>query len=201
MVVSAFVIRAGLGLAFFLILGLWDMVRHPDNPRRAKEYAFLFAVTGAAMIYAVAHDFVTYHISPEYFIYGKGLADARAGFGWPVIKLALTAGWSPGLIAGAALLIANNRDKLGRQLPYSVLSRYAVLVLVASAGMAVVLGSIISLFPSRVAAAIDVPLSGDPARAFVTVWGIHIGTYAGAVVGLVGAAIGVFRGKRRICIL
>jgi hypothetical protein len=201
MIVSAFAIRAGLGLAFFVILGLWDIVRHPDNPRRAKEYTFLFALTGAAMIYAVAHDFVTYHISPEYFIYGKGLANARAGFGWPVVKLALMAGWSPGLIAGAALLTANNRDKLGRQLPYPALWRYAVLVLLASAGMAVALGSIISLFPSRVAAAIDLPHSGDSARAFITVWGIHIGTYAGALIGVIGATIGVIRGKRRIDIL
>ena len=193
--------RASIGAGIFLALGLWDVWRHPDNPRRAKEYLFLFGVTGAAMVYAVAHDFVTYHLSPEYFIHGKGLAAARSGFGWPVVKLALVAGWSPGLVAGAILLVANNRDKQGRQLPYAVLWRFAVLVLLTSGGMAMALGCIFSAISGRIAASMDVPLAGESSRAFIAVWGVHIGSYAGAVLGLFGAAIGVIRGKRRLSIL
>lgn len=198
MAMNEFVLRAAVGISFFVALGVWDLWRHPENPRRAKEYLFLFGVTAAAMTYAVMHDAITYHLSPEYFIYGKGLAGARDGFGWPVVRLALMAGWSPGLIVGATLLIANNRDAAGRQLRYPVLWSYAVVVLILSAGMAAALGCIFLLFSSRIAAAAALPLTGDSARAFVTVWGLHIGTYAGAAMGLIGAATGVWRRKRRV---
>lgn len=78
---------------------------------RAKEYAFLLYAASLAVAYAVTHDQVTATISPEYFVYGKGLDASlpRLHVAW----LAVRAGLPVGLLGGAALLVANNPRRSG----------------------------------------------------------------------------------------
>ncbi len=113
--------RVVLGVLFFALLGFVDVCRNPSNPRRAREYLFLFSCAGIAMGYGVAHDFVTCHISPAYFVWGKGLESAADGFNFDVVKLALMASWSAGLIVGVVLLLANNPREGRPQLGYPAL--------------------------------------------------------------------------------
>ena len=79
--------------------------RHEDNLTRAREYAFLLYAMVVAAAYAIAHDHVTATISPEYYLYGKGLAQDPRAFRWAVTLLAVRAGLAPGLLGGTALLL------------------------------------------------------------------------------------------------
>jgi len=82
-------IRLVLGLSALAALALVDLYKNPKNPRRVKEYGFLFAVTGLTMVYGLLVDTVTYSVSREYFFVGKGLESARAGFFPDVALMAL----------------------------------------------------------------------------------------------------------------
>ena len=118
--------RITLGVVFFAVLGVVDCLRHPDNPTRAKEYLFLFSCAGIAMAYGVVHDYLTWHISPEYFVWGKGIESAADSYSSEVVLLALKATWTAGLVVGAAFLVANNPRKGRPQLPYPTLYRQSL---------------------------------------------------------------------------
>ena len=100
-----------------------DYRKNPANPRRIKEYAFLFTVAILTMLYGVLHDYITYSISREYYIIGKGIESAKGGFNFDVVKLALIATWSAGLVVGVTFLISNNPGKVKKQLR-SYVSKY-----------------------------------------------------------------------------
>jgi len=175
--------RLALGLGLLAVLAAIDLVRHPKNPTRIKEYGFLFAVTGATMVHGLVHDLVTWSFSPEYFAVGKGLGDCADSFFPEVAALALKASWSAGLFIGLVLLIANNPSKRRPQLPYRRLARFVLWPLACSVGAAVVAG-------------LASYLSG--AAEFSQVWAIHIGTYVGALVGVITGAVLVRRERTRL---
>jgi hypothetical protein len=175
-----------------------DVVRNRDT-RRAKEYAFLLATTLAAVVYGVVHDQVTVTISPEYFLEGKGLATDPRPLRVAVVWLAVRASWWVGLAVGAGLLIANNPRRAGRppQLPYAELATVATVAMLAACVGAVV-GAINIADPLGLAADVRTFVSADRVRAFLLVWGIHAGSYAGAIVGaLYGVSVVVVRRRRR----
>jgi hypothetical protein len=194
-----FPLRLAFGLAALAVLAVVDIVRHPRNPTRVKEYGFLFAVTSATMIYGLVHDFVTYSISWEYFAIGKGIPEAASGFGWPVVRLALMASWSAGLFIGVVFLIANNPSPRMPQMPYSILTRYLVLPLCCSLAVPVVLGIATHLASKSLIDGLALRgLALENPRSFVTVSGIHAGTYLGGLVGTLLGAVSVRQQRRRI---
>jgi hypothetical protein len=170
-------------------------VQREDTVTRAKEYAFLLYAMLLATVYAVAHDHVTATISPEYFLYGKGLAEAPQPFRWAVTLLAIGAGLAPGLLAGAALLLANNPRRIGHppQLAYRALVRLSLLP-VAAAGVLAVVGGVVNAY-LQIGTTRAVALGVVPERVwrFVIVWAIHVGSYAGALLGCIAAAVLVVR--------
>src|SRR5271170_4114113 len=101
-----------------------DYRRHGHAARRWREYLFLIACSAAAAIYAALNDQITSCISWEYFYYAKDLwrhlgpvtPPPRAALSLGAAKVGATAGWSVGLLLGAALLIANNprKDAFGK---------------------------------------------------------------------------------------
>ena len=189
--------RVMLGVLFFIILGLVDYWRHPSNPRRAKEYLFLFSCAGIAMAYGVVHDFVTYHISPDYFIWGKGIESAVDGFNLDVVKLALMAAWSAGLIAGVVLLIANNPRRGQPQLSYPALYSQGLVPLGGSMVFGGTFGLLCFAFALRFSDYLP-NLQDSPAeRRFMTTWGIHVGSYLGGAVGLILAAVRITRRRKQ----
>lgn len=184
--------RVAFGLTVFGVLGAIDVVRHPRNPKRLKEYAFLFAVTGAAMLHALLHDAVTYALSPDYFRVVKGLP-ARSFFP-EVAKLAAMAGWTAGLAVGLTLLVANNPLPRLAQLPYSSLAHELRWPLGGSVLLAATLGSAAELWPRpwvRLLALGGLPIEAPHHVAMV--WAVHIGTYTGALAGLARAFLRVRR--------
>jgi hypothetical protein len=166
---------------------------------RAKEYAFILYAMLMAVAYGVAHDHLTATISREYFLQGKGLATASSPFRWAVTQLAVRASCGMGLLAGTALLVANNPRSGGRpsQLTYRELVKVSFVPLVAAALVATAAGVVnaSAQLGSHKAAALDV--APDRVRSFVIVWAVHAGSYAGALLGTVGATIMVLARRRR----
>lgn len=174
-----FVYRLAFGLAVLGVLGIRDLVRNPDNPKRLKEYAFLFGVTLVVMGYGLAHDAVTFAISPRYYREEKLLA--VVDFFPDVAVLALQASWTAGLGVGLAILVANNPSKRAPQLPYKRLAWFLLLPLTCSPLVAATFGGL-----ARLVWQFDLKS---------TVHLIHIGTYAGAIVGTVAAALAIRRAR------
>ncbi len=157
------------------LLGAIDPIRNPRNPRRLKEYAFLFGVTGAASVYGLLHHAATYSFSHDYFRVIKGVR--AASFFPQVAKLALMAGWTAGLVVGLVLLVANNPSRRMPQLPYSRLALHLLWPLLASPFLASVLGVAALLRPDPWVhgLSIDAAASRDPSE-IGAVWAIHLGT-------------------------
>lgn len=179
--------------SLFLFLGIKDYMKNPTNPKKAKEYCFLFSVAIVAMIYGIFHDFITYHISPEYFIYGKELESAKDGYSFDVIKMAMTALWSAGLVVAAVFLMLNNPRKTGSQLSYPTLWKLTLYPLAISILFAVPIGLTVfckfvplqNYFPSLTGSEVETRL--------LTTWGIHIGSYLGGAIGLIVSSIKIVK--------
>lgn len=188
--------RALAGGTFFAALAYYDWRKHPGNPRRVKEYGFLFGVTMLAMAYGVLHDIITYHLSPAYYIYGKGLASAQDGFNADVVTLALKATWTAGLIGAVALLLANNPHPLWPQLPYVRLAAFAAVPFSTSIGAEWSFGAVTWWCSSALRAHLELPPPTSLIdNRFLVVAGMHWGAYLGGALG-VAAACWLIRRQR-----
>ena len=194
-----FVYRALGGAALLGVLAYAEWRKH-QRLSRLREYAFLFSVAGLAVAYAVVHDIFTFALAPEYFFVLKAVAGET--FFPNVAWLAAQAGWTAGLVIGLALVVVNNPDKTKRrwtgrpqpvrpQLSYSALAKCVRFPLLWS--MAAAIGG--GLYARYV---MPSALSGwglEHPLAVVTVWGVHIGSYAGAFLGLAHGCLWVFRAR------
>lgn len=193
---ATFPYRLAFGVAFFLVLGVADRIRHPENPRRAKEYLFLAFSVAAAVLYGLAHDHVTATISPRYFLVGKGLAGDPRPFRLAVSILAVRGTYWVGLLGGAALLIANNPSAQRPQLPYRALVRLVLLALGTSLAAAGVGALMVGLDAFDMMNTASEFVGAAAARGFLIVLGCHAGSYAGGAVGIIAALV-IVRHRRR----
>ncbi|BDG04802.1 hypothetical protein [Anaeromyxobacter oryzae] len=189
--------RIAFGLAFFGALALWEVFRRGRESQRLREYGFLLFATVASVAFALLHDQVTATISPEYFLTAKGLANDPRPFRAAVAILAVKASYWVGLVIGTTLLVANNPSPRRPQIGYAMLVKLAALpllfaVLGAAVGAAMFRGIDLGLR----SAAIAVVGAGAASR-FLVVWGIHAGSYLGALVGGIAAVTIVVRRRRR----
>lgn len=178
--------RIVCGVAIFALLGFYDRWKHPEDPRRTKEYLFLVLATGAAVCYGILNDLITSVLSPEYFRYGKGLAGEGYGFTRQVVILAIKASYGFGLLIGASYLMLNNPKQNVPQLSYSRLFRALLWPLCGAVLLAVccgVGGAFIHFFA-------DLP------RGMSNVRLIHMGSYAGALLGAIAGGITIYRQRR-----
>jgi hypothetical protein len=196
---SLYPYRVVFGVLFFVVLGTLDYAAHPDQPRRAKEYLFLLASAGIASAYGVVHDHVTATISIDYFLYGKGLIESELPFRVAVTLLAVQATYWVGLVAGAALLLANNPRPDRPQLSYRELSRLIGLPLAGAAVAAAIGGALFALLDplGGLEVARDYSPNVGPTR-FLAVWGIHMGSYVGGAIGAAAATALVVTRRRAL---
>ncbi len=173
--------RAPIGVLVLAILAARDRIR-TGTWSRARELGFLFGVTGIAMLWAVAHDAITWSISPDYFVIGKDLPGAATSFA-PVVPPALQAGWTAGLAIGLVLVVANNPLPDRPPLSYAILVRELARVALASALTALVAGAAAPFLATgfRVVLA---DAGVHDARSYLVVQGAHAGSYVGALVAL-----------------
>lgn len=199
-------VRVSFGAAFFLLLAIVDLRQRGRAATRWREYLFLLACVGAAMIYGVLNDVITSTMSPEYFLYGKGLADriggTPSGFVLHVeaAKVGIKATWTAGLILGVALLIANNPRAGLPPLPYRRLFARLGWIVGSAIVFAVVLGvaGYLECF-GHFSDDFATMLRRDEMRPrrFQAVFGVHLGGYIGGLIGCAVAVVSVLRARRR----
>jgi hypothetical protein len=189
-------------------LAVADYRRHGPRATRWREYAFLLAVTAVTLAYGAINDQLTSTLSWEYFYYGKGLSETL-GDRTPPDPLALhlqaalvglKATWSAGLLVGVALLLANNPRPSLPQLPYPRLLAKLPLIFAITVITA-------CLFATAGYAGLFTHFSHDfhemlrrdefRPRRFMLVFGLHLGGYAGALLGTAAAVLQVRRERRR----
>jgi len=186
-------------LALLVVLGLLaalDAWRSPE-PRRAGEYGFLLACGALAGAFGAGVDVGTVRLSPDYFVLGKGL-EAGPSLTWRGPWLGFQAGFPAGLIAGGLLLLVNQPRPQRPPLPYRQLAR-APGWLLGCALLLIPAGAAIGrwLDPLDLTTQTRGLLDGPELVAFRTVWGIHAGVYAGALLGLGLALWRVHRSRLR----
>ena len=190
--------RLAFAALFFLSMGMWDWIKHPENPTRVREYGFLVAAMSLWVAYGVLHDHLTATISPEYFLNAKGLAQSSYPFRLAVTLLAAKATYGPGALMGALLLIANNPKPGLPQLEYRELFRICSVCL-AVAGLSAVLLGIVSSFVGPYTDLRDLAAAHgarDRPAQFMLVWGIHFGSYTGALLSTVWGTVQVVRRRK-----
>lgn len=198
-------IRIATGTCLFLWLAIREWLRKGGKATRWKEYLFLFSLVGLAMAYGVINDQITCTISWQYFythdeqtaaLLGPSLPPPVENLRWAAFLLGLKATWTAGLILGVALLLANNPSRRWPQLPYRRLYRAVMLPLFCAVALAALLGAagyfgILDriLGESRPAA--------DWWNRLMCVYGIHLGGYLGAAIGLLVAIVQIRESRKR----
>jgi hypothetical protein len=197
-------LRIAVGVVFFLTWALLDLRRHDRRATRWREYLFLLSAVALAMAYGVLNDQLTSRLSWEYFYYGKGL-DAVLGPRTPpdaarlsseAAKVGMKATWTVGLIIGVALLIANNPSPHRPRLSYLRLLARLPPILFTTIAFAVALGAAGSSgwFPWLLDDVQEI-LHHDQSRVtrFLLVYGVHLGGYAGGLIGTIVAVVSVLK--------
>jgi hypothetical protein len=185
--------RVLLLLALMSAVVLIDFARNRANASKHKEYAFVLFAGIVGGLVGFVNDVVTSGISPDYFVFGKGLAageNLRLAAGWYGLK----AGFAAGIVGGAVCLFASVK-KSGST---AELRRLAGTIWMPLTG-AVLLGLMLPVIagesdPGHLAAKLDGLLNGEQISRFRHVWWIHIGLYSGMTIGLVAMIV---RHRRR----
>lgn len=190
--------RLGALLLLMLIVALIDWRWHGADATRWREYGFLLAAGMFGGLVGVAIDQLTATISPGYFVIGKGVS-AGAGFRWGVAAVGFQAGLAVGMVIGGVYLLANNPRVGQRSLPFKRLFRNAAAPLVAAFGLVPLAVLIVRCCdPSNLSHELHGLLQPAEITRVLTVWGIHLGLYAG---GVLGTVYGVLRIRRSRALL
>jgi hypothetical protein len=169
-------------------------------PKFGRDDAILFAVTTTlALVYGITHDHITASLSPEYFLIGKDLVNDPRSFRWAVTVLAAKATWPLGLLAGMAFRFANEPSRrISRQLPLRRLLRFVGVPIATAAIVAPILGALpVTFDPWDQHSIAEIMAGSERTAAFVRVWRVHIGSYAGGALGLLLAMALIRRQRAR----
>ena len=172
---------------FSLVQGVWMLV---------------FGLVGALIAggYGVLHDQVTFGLGPEYFtrfkVYQFGYEGVANPGRWVAAQIGFQASWWVGLFAGWFLgRVAIPRVALGRAVRLSFLGVGLMLGVTLVFGFGGWLWAQWRLDVAGVAQWTEAMRGFDvvDVRAFATVGYIHNASYLGALVGLIGAVVWVWR--------
>jgi hypothetical protein len=187
-----FASRLGILVVLLSLVAAIDWWWYRSRATRWREYSFLLAAGLFGALFGIVNDHITATISPEYFTIGKGLPLAQ--FRLQVTGLGFQAGFGAGAVVGMLYLFANSHRPQRPSLPILRLFRFAWWPVFAAILLAPV-GSWIAYrfdplgFTSQLAGI----LSPSEISRFLAVWGIHLGLYAG---GLLGTACALLRLRR-----
>jgi hypothetical protein len=199
--------RILVGITIFAIFAALDLYKNGRAATRWREYLFLFSAAAVAIGYGALNDQVTSSISWEYFYFWKGL-DEKLGsqtppdalrLHWEAAKIGMQAAWTLGLLAGAALVIANNPSRRYPRAPYRVLWRGLPIIIgtvILCSAMFAVIGHSGGL--DWISQDLREEASRHRPERFMTTWGIHLGGYIGAPIGIVLAVWRVRRARGKM---
>jgi hypothetical protein len=185
--------RLLLLVSLMALIAWLDWRRHSTRATRWREYGFLLAAGLWGGLMGVAIDQFTATLSPEYFLYGKGIP-AGQGFRLRVAELGFHAGLLAGVVIGGSYLLANNPKPDRPGLPIRRLFRFALYPILFAIVLSPV-GAIAAFcrdpfsYRSQLGDVLDPP----QIRAFLAVWGAHVGIYAGALFGTVWGIVRIRR--------
>lgn len=193
------------GCAIFTAMAIEDLRRHGKQATRWREYGVLLSAVVAALIYGAINDQITVTISPEFFIYGKeiyktlGDHPPMPALRWEAAKVGLKATWSAGLIFGVVVLLANNPYRGLPRLRNRRLILYLPLILLTAAACGVAGGwcgyrGYFIRLDSDFAAMVSVNMYRP--YHFMAAWGVHLGGYAGGLIGTIAAAAKIVRDRQ-----
>ena len=200
-------IRITFGIVCLAILAVVDIAQKGRQATRWREYVFLAFCTAIATVYGAVNDQITSRISWEYFYYGKDLVHILGPATPPdslrlslqALRIGAAATWWAGLIFGAAILIANNPSRIGRQLSYASLAARLPGVVVITVICAAIVGFAGAQFWLNWISPDFKDLAATnfwrPHR-FMAVYGIHLGGYVGGVLGAIYAVTSIVRERR-----
>ncbi len=187
-----FATRLGILVLLAAAVASIDWWWYRSRATRWREYSFLLAAGLLGGLFGIGNDHVTATISPEYFTMGKGLPPGES-FRFQVTLLGFQAGFGAGAVIGMSYLLANSGNRRPN-LPIRRLFLLAWLPVVAALVLTPVCSWIAYRFdPLRFTSLFDGILSPSEISRFRAVWGIHLGLYAG---GLLGTVLGVLRLRR-----
>jgi hypothetical protein len=180
-------------VALMSVVAWIDWRRQGERATRWREYSFLLVAGILGGLFGVGVDQLTSTISPEYFIFGKGIPN-DAAFRVHVASLGFQAGFIMGIVVGGIYLLANNPRPQRISLSFVRLFRFAVAPLIAAILVAPISALVVGHSdPLNLAHEFREVLSPTEIGHFRLVWGIHLGIYAG---GTMGAALGVMQIRR-----
>ncbi len=188
--------RLGVLVLLMAIVAGIDWRRNGAAATKWREYAFLLAAGLLGGLIGIGNDLITLTISPDYFVLGKGIP-AGDYFRGHVVSLGFQAGLLMGMLVGGIYLIANNPKPNRCSLPLIHLFRFALPPILAAIALVPIGALLICRWDPlsfRAPSQLGDLLTPIQATRFLTVWGMHLGIYAG---GLLGTINGVFATRRR----
>lgn len=99
-------------------------------------------------------------------------------------------------LAGASFLLANNPSRIGPPLSFGELARFALVPLAAGVAAAAAGAGLFAIDAFGLRPIAEEIVGRADAPRFLVVWGIHAGSYLGAVVGAI-LAVALIRRRRR----
>jgi hypothetical protein len=177
--------RIALLLLLMSLVAAIDWLRNRQNATKWKEYGFVVVSGIVGTLFGLLNDLITSSISPEYFIFGKGL-DPGDGLTLRASILGMEAGFSAGAIAGAICLYVSTRKSRHPPLGYRRLLGFLWRPVALTATTAIILAIIFRhLDPFGFSAELEGLVDSQQIHRFLTVWWIHSGLYFGLLVSVV----------------
>jgi hypothetical protein len=181
--------RVALLLGLMTVAAAFDYWRRGRQAQRYREYGFIWIAGMLGGLAGFANDCVTSSISPDYFTLGKGL-EAGSGLRWRAGVYGFEAGLSAGIIGGAVCMFIRARNS---RFSTEQMRRWLRVLWMPVAG-AVLLGLLLpivadGLDPLGLSAHLGSLLSADQIGRFRRVWWIHMGLYAGLIIGLAAMSL------------
>ena len=159
------------------LIAIWDYRTYGKDARRWREYVFMYACGCFAAMIGAVNDLYTVSISEDYFVAGKGL-EPGDGLSLRAVLLGAQAGFVAGVILAACLLIRL------KQAGFRFIAKRVVLIAVAAIATAVLSSLCLPSYLKHADILHRIAWSIEQVDAFTSVWAIHIGLYAGAILSL-----------------
>jgi len=190
--------RLGLLVLLMSIVAGIDWRRNHAAATKWREYSFLLAAGLLGGLIGVANDLITSTISLDYFVIGKGIP-SDDHFRLHVVSLGFQAGLLMGMLVGGIYLIANNPKPDRRSMPFVQLFRFALHPILAAIVLAPVVSVLICRWDPlnfRSPSQLGDLLTATQATHFLVVWGMHLGIYAGGLVGTIYGVLAIRRARK-----
>jgi hypothetical protein len=167
-----------------LVVSLADLYKKRGEATKFREYGFILITGALGAFIGAMNDLITSSISPEYFTLGKGLDEG------PDLRLqaglfGLQVGFSAGVIGGAVCLFVTRRKSSLPAVRFSRLFQLLWMPVTGAILCGVALPLAFSQFDlAKFSVQLSTLLDAEGISRFRKVWWIHLGLYAGMIVGL-----------------